>query len=40
MTYTLNLFDDARDDIRLMAAYLDDKFDRSISDKVLSELFD
>ncbi|WP_054736468.1 type II toxin-antitoxin system RelE/ParE family toxin [Lentilactobacillus parafarraginis] len=40
MTYTLNLFDDARDDIQLLAAYLDDKFDRSISDKVLSGLFD
>lgn len=40
MTYRLNLYDDARDDIRLIAAYLDDKFDRSISDSVLSELFD
>ncbi len=36
MSYGPNLYDDTRNDIQLITAYLDDKFDSSISNTVLS----
>ncbi|GAA2967746.1 type II toxin-antitoxin system RelE/ParE family toxin [Lentilactobacillus parakefiri] len=40
MTYSLNLYDDAVNDLKSITTYLDNQFDRSVSDKILSKLFD
>lgn len=39
MTYSLNLYDDAVNDIKSITTYLDDQFDKSVSDKILSDIF-
>ena len=39
MTYSLNLYDDALNDLKSITTYLDNQFDRSVSDKILSNIF-
>lgn len=38
MTYSLNLYDDALNDLKSITTYLDNQFDRSVSDKILSNI--
>ncbi|GAD16970.1 type II toxin-antitoxin system RelE/ParE family toxin [Lentilactobacillus otakiensis] len=39
MTYSLNLYDDAVNDLKSITTYLDNQFDKSVSDKILSDIF-
>jgi plasmid stabilization system protein ParE len=39
MTYSLNLYDDAVNDLKSITPYLDNQFDKSVSDKILSNIF-